>query len=132
MDQPGIPRSFAELSCQKRAAPRLKLSQARFLPAGSPGTATQTWTVPVCVRAGTGKASSRTCMLLAEAASEVELPVQGCPSWILLNAGGSGYYRVGSLKEGRSRGWKRRALPLPRRWRSRGRSAYPVWTGPGC
>lgn len=37
-----------------------------------------------------------------------------------------------SLKQGRSRGLRRRAPPLPRRWRSRGRSAHPVWTGPGC
>ncbi|WP_093523189.1 M1 family metallopeptidase [Stigmatella erecta] len=99
VDQPGVPRIAAELSCPKGAAPRLKLSQERFLPAGSPGTAPQTWTVPVCVRAGTGTASSRACVLLAEAASEVELPVQGCPTWLLLNAGGSGYYRVGYSRE---------------------------------
>jgi hypothetical protein len=37
-----------------------------------------------------------------------------------------------SLKQGRSRGWRRRAPPLRRRWRSRGRSAHPVWTRPGC
>ena len=36
-----------------------------------------------------------------------------------------------SLKQGRSRGLRRRAPPLARGWRSRGRSAYAVWTGPG-
>jgi aminopeptidase N len=99
VDQPGVPRISARLSCPKGAAPRLTLSQERFLPAGSPGTAPQTWTVPVCVRAGTGTASSRACVLLAEAATEVELPVKGCPSWLLLNAGGGGYYRVGYSRE---------------------------------
>jgi aminopeptidase N len=99
VDQPGVPRISAELRCAKGASPRLKLAQERFLPAGSPGTAPQTWTVPVCVRAGTGKTSSRACVVLAEAASEVELPVQGCPTWLLLNAGGSGYYRVGYSRE---------------------------------
>ncbi|OJH42175.1 hypothetical protein BON30_02880 [Cystobacter ferrugineus] len=35
---------------------------------------------------------------------------------------------LSSLKRGQSRGRRRRAQPLPRRWRSRRRSAHPVWT----
>ncbi|ADO68239.1 M1 family metallopeptidase [Stigmatella aurantiaca] len=103
VDQPGVPRVSASLSCQKGAAPTLTLSQERFLPAGSPGTAAQTWSLPLCVRAGTGKASSRTCALLSDAAGEMVLPGNGCPSWLLLNAGGSGYYRVGYSREQLSR-----------------------------
>ncbi|MDC0712265.1 M1 family metallopeptidase [Stigmatella sp. ncwal1] len=99
VDQPGVPRVSASLSCQKGAAPRLKLSQERFLPAGSPGTAVQTWALPVCVRSGTGKESSRSCALLTEATGELTLPDKGCPSWLLLNAEGTGYYRVGYSRE---------------------------------
>ncbi|WP_407653884.1 anti-sigma factor family protein [Archangium lipolyticum] len=51
--------------------------------------------------------------------------MEGCSECQLLVA-------LSSLKQGRSRDWRRRAPPLPRRWRSRGRSAHPVWTGPGC
>ncbi len=99
IDQPGVPRVSAELQCKAGAAPRLKLSQQRFLPAGSTGSTAQTWDIPVCVRAGKGKASTRACTLLTGATGELELPFQGCPSWLLLNAGGSGYYRVGYSRE---------------------------------
>ncbi|PTL84759.1 M1 family metallopeptidase [Vitiosangium sp. GDMCC 1.1324] len=99
IDQPGVPRVSAELQCKAGTAPRLKLSQERFLPAGSTGTTTQTWSIPVCVRAGKGKDSTRACTVLTSATGEMELPLQGCPSWLLLNAGGTGYYRVGYSRE---------------------------------
>jgi aminopeptidase N len=99
IDQPGVPRVSAELQCEAGAPPRLKLSQQRFLPAGSTGSTAQTWDVPVCVRAGQGKVSARACTLLTGATGELELPTQGCPSWLLLNAGGSGYYRGGYSRE---------------------------------
>ncbi|MGZ3461304.1 MAG: M1 family metallopeptidase, partial [Archangium sp.] len=99
VDQPGVPRVSAELRCEAGAAARLKLSQERFLPAGSSGSTDQTWNIPVCVRAGQGKDATRACTLLSSAAGEMELPVQGCPSWLLLNAGGTGYYRVGYSRE---------------------------------
>ncbi len=99
VDQPGVPRVSAALQCKPGAAPRLKLSQERFLPAGSTGSTAQTWDIPVCVRAGKGKDATRTCTLLSSTTGELELPFQGCPSWLLLNAGGTGYYRVSYSRE---------------------------------
>jgi len=100
IDQPGVPRVSAELQCKASAAPRLKLSQERFLPAGSPGsTKKQTWNIPVCARVGKGKATTRACTLLTAATGELVLPFQGCPTWLLLNAGGSGYYRASYSRE---------------------------------
>jgi aminopeptidase N len=99
VDQPGVPRVSAALQCKLGAAPRLKLSQERFLPAGSTGSTAQTWDIPVCVRAGKGKDATRTCTLLSSTTGELELPFQGCPSWLLLNAGGTGYYRVSYSRE---------------------------------
>jgi aminopeptidase N len=99
VDQPGVPRVTASLQCTPGTAPRLKLSQERFLPAGSSGSTAQTWDIPVCVRAGKGKDATRACTLLSSATGELELPVQGCPSWLLLNAGGTGYYRVSYSRE---------------------------------
>ncbi|WNG43164.1 M1 family metallopeptidase [Archangium minus] len=99
IDQPGVPRVSAELQCAAGKAPRLKLSQERYLPAGSSGTTAQTWNIPVCVRAGRGKDTTRACTLLTGATGELELPVSGCPSWLLLNADGTGYYRVGYSRE---------------------------------
>ncbi|GHG68438.1 M1 family metallopeptidase [Comamonas sp. JC664] len=99
IDQPGAPRITAELQCQPGAPAKLKLAQERYVPAGSTVSAAQTWSVPVCVRAGTGKASERACTLLTEATGELALPNTRCPAWVLLNAGGTGYYRAGYTRE---------------------------------
>ncbi|HEY0092936.1 MAG TPA: ERAP1-like C-terminal domain-containing protein, partial [Archangium sp.] len=99
VDQPGVPRVSAALQCKPGSAPRLTLSQERFLPAGSTGSTAQTWHIPVCVRAGKGKEATRACTVLSTATGELELPTQGCPSWLLLNAGGTGYYRASYARE---------------------------------
>ncbi|MCY1016626.1 M1 family metallopeptidase [Pyxidicoccus sp. MSG2] len=99
IDQPGAPRISAELQCKPGTPTRLKLSQERFLPAGSTGSTKQTWSVPVCVRAGTGGGSHRVCTMLSEATGELSLPMRDCPKWVLLNAGGTGYYRASYTRE---------------------------------
>lgn len=88
--QPGLPNVHAELDCT--GAPRLTLSQSRFLPLGSEGDAAKRWQVPVCVRYGTGKKSHEKCTLLAE--PKAELALEGaCPAWVMPNAGAAGYYQ---------------------------------------
>lgn len=52
-------------------------------------SASQTWKIPVCLRLPDG--SSR-CDVLAANTGTMTLPT--CPSWVLGNAGGAGYYRV--------------------------------------
>lgn len=90
LDQPGVPLVTAELVCAG-GAPRLILSQKRFLPTGSTGSKEETWRVPVCARTGDPGAPT-TCTLLTEPAGTLALP-GACPSRVLANAG-SGYYRV--------------------------------------
>ncbi len=99
IDQPGAPRISAEVQCTPGTPTRLKLSQERYLPAGSTASAARTWSVPVCVRAGTGGGSHRVCSLLTETTGELALPMRDCPKWVLLNAGGTGYYRAGYTRE---------------------------------
>ncbi|MBZ4415069.1 M1 family metallopeptidase [Myxococcus sp. RHSTA-1-4] len=100
IDQPGAPRISAGLQCGPGTPARLKLSQERYLPAGSTASAAQTWPVPVCVRVGTrGGGSHRVCTLLTEATGELPVPMRTCPEWVLLNAGGTGYYRAGYTRE---------------------------------
>ncbi|NTX05130.1 M1 family metallopeptidase [Myxococcus sp. CA040A] len=95
IDQPGAPRVSAQVQCDAGKRPKLKLSQERYLPAGSNASKDQTWSVPVCVRAGVGAEDVRVCQLLSESTGELELPLEKCPQWVLLNAGGMGYYRAG-------------------------------------
>ncbi len=90
LDQPGVPLVTAELACTG-GAPRLLLSQKRFLPTGSTGSTKETWQVPVCVRAG-DPGAAKTCTLLTQPSGEVGLP-GACPARVVANAG-SGYYRV--------------------------------------
>ncbi|WP_163866411.1 M1 family metallopeptidase [Myxococcus eversor] len=95
IDQPGAPRISAQVQCDAGKPPKLKLSQERYVPAGSSAVQDQTWSAPVCVRAGGGAEDVRVCQLLSERTGELELPLQKCPQWVLLNAGGMGYYRAG-------------------------------------
>ncbi|MET0403964.1 MAG: M1 family metallopeptidase [Cystobacter sp.] len=93
LDQPGVPRVSAELQCASGRAPRLKLTQERYLREGATVPEPQLWTLPVCVRAE-GR-SAPMCTLLSTVTGELELPGPACPTWVLLNARGSGYYRSG-------------------------------------
>lgn len=99
IERSGAPRITAELSCPAGGAPSVKLSQERYLPVGSKADARREWLVPVCLRVGTGAQSSRVCSMLQGRSAEVALPVKQCPAWVLLNAGGMGYYRGGYTRE---------------------------------
>ena len=90
LDQPGVPLLTAELVCAG-GAPKLLLSQKRFLPTGSSGSSQETWQVPVCARTG-DPGGKTTCTLLTELSGTLALP-GACPVRVLANAG-NGYYRV--------------------------------------
>ena len=90
LDQPGLPLVTVELDCAS-GGPRLLLSQKRFLPTGSAGSARESWRVPVCARAG-DPGSATACTLLVQATGSLPLPGP-CPARVLANAG-DGYYRV--------------------------------------
>jgi len=92
LDQPGVPLVEHELACRGDAPAELTLAQRRALPAGTTESAPRTWQVPVCVRYGVGREAHRSCTLLAS--PDGTLPLEGaCPTWLVMNAGGVGYYR---------------------------------------
>ncbi len=98
LERPGVPRIAAELRCPAGEPPRIELTQQRSLPAGVADPAPAPWTVPVCVRSGTAAASFRDCVTLSTSAASFALGAAGaearrCPSWLILNADGVGYYR---------------------------------------
>jgi aminopeptidase N len=97
LEQPGVPLIEHRLVCEGKRA-RLELRQGRALPAGTRESARRTWQVPVCVRHGIGPQSRRACVLLTGA--EGSLPLEGgCPTWLVMNAGGVGYYRSSYSKQ---------------------------------
>ena len=92
LEQPGVPLVTAALDCSGGAA-TLKLSQQRFLPLGSVGSADQTWQIPVCARYPSGQGEARECALLSQKSAELALSrSSGCPAWVQANAGAAGYY----------------------------------------
>ena len=91
LDQPGAPLIGHELRCEG-GKPSLRLSQRRSLTAGITEPLARSWHVPVCIRHGAGGDARRECLLLTGA--QAEWPLQGtCPSWVVMNADGDGYYR---------------------------------------
>ena len=95
LDQPGVPLVSASLHCERGRPARLRLSQRRFLPEGSTGSADQSWQIPVAVRYGRGSAVATARVLLSQKSAEIELNgVKGCPDWVVVNDGAFGYYHV--------------------------------------
>ena len=92
LDQPGVPLVTGALECSGGAA-TLKLSQQRFLPLGSTGSADQIWEIPLCVRYPAGQNEARQCELLSQKSAQLQLTqAGGCPAWVEANAAAAGYY----------------------------------------
>jgi puromycin-sensitive aminopeptidase len=78
---------------------KLSLTQRRFTylrePVSGNGdeTAAHLWRVPVTVRASVAGQTVERKVLLAAAEDDLTLP--GSPEWVVVNAGGHGFYRVG-------------------------------------
>jgi aminopeptidase N len=69
------------------------------VPTGSKIDPSRRWAVPVCVRWSAGGATGRDCTTLTGETGELALSARSCPSWVLPNEGGLGYYRM--LPKGR-------------------------------
>lgn len=90
--QKGVPLLSAELQCDTPVA-KVKLSQSRYRPVGSAIETGTRWTIPVCLSAGYGDETRRTCAMMRRSQAVVSLERPGCPDWLMPNAGGAGYYR---------------------------------------
>ncbi|MCE9669796.1 M1 family metallopeptidase [Myxococcus stipitatus] len=94
IDQGGAPLVTASLDCSG-AVPKVALTQRRYLPLGSAGSAPRTWHVPLCLKYGVEGRTLRTCTLLEGERSELSLPeAKSCPTWLHPNAEGAGYLRA--------------------------------------
>jgi len=99
--QSGVPVVGVEMSCKGK--PTLSLTQHRYVPTGSQIDPERTWQVPVCVRWGAGAATGRDCTVLGGETGTLELSAKTCPTWVMPNEGGLGYYRMapkGKLLDG--------------------------------
>src|SRR5687768_10914270 len=86
--QPGVPVVTFARSCNNGRG-TITMTQERFT-LGSAVPA-QRWSVPVCMKLGSGETSETRCELLDAPSALFETPT--CADWIYGNAGALGYYR---------------------------------------
>jgi alanyl aminopeptidase len=92
LEQPGTPEITATISCT--AAPRVELTQRRYLLPGSPSPKVTTpWILPVCVAYDRAGKRAEACTLLDAPSGAVTLDTRTCPRWVMPNVNGRGYYR---------------------------------------
>ena len=108
LNQPGVPLVSVELSCTPESR-RIVARQTRYLPMGSTASAAEAWQIPFCVRYETGREPHEACALLNHAEEHLSLPESDCPTFIVPNADGAGYYRTemtsADLRNLREHGW---------------------------
>ena len=93
IDQPGVPYVKVDVDCAGKT-PSLKIEQQRYVPLGSQVSATQSWGLPFCVRYQDGGEVRSECTLVNQAKAVVPLrQAKQCPTWVMPNAHGQGYYR---------------------------------------
>jgi aminopeptidase N len=89
VDQPGLPLVSVDITCGGGSA-RAVLSQERYFRDAAQTNATAPlWQIPVCLQSSSG--DSR-CELLRQKRQEISF--DGCPAWVMGNAGARGYYRA--------------------------------------
>jgi cytosol alanyl aminopeptidase len=111
LDQAGAPLVQGELQCASGAVPALRLTQQRFVVPGSAvPEAGKPWSIPVCVAFDRDGKRAEACTTLDGASVDLALDAKACPRWVMLNAGGYGYYRSGlpaaSYQAVRDLAWK--------------------------
>lgn len=93
IDQPGLPLVSAELSCKDDGAPTVRLEQSRYFQLGAGVKNDQSWKIPLCLAYTVDGERHEQCSLMEERQATVALDGGACPSSLLPNADGAGYYR---------------------------------------
>jgi len=93
LNQPGVPIIKLRWHCRKETT--ITASQSRYLSINSNRRPRidQKWKIPMCFSYGIGGQRKQTCTVLEKRRSDIVLPKEECPRWILPNADGAGYYR---------------------------------------
>ncbi len=99
---PGFPLVTAELSCSARGVPEVHLHQTRYRPPGSKiSDGSGRWQIPVCMSLIDDQGVRKQCTILKERKQTLAVGDKGsCPTAIMPNADGHGYYRWSLKPEG--------------------------------
>ena len=89
VDQAGLPLVSVDVTCAGGSS-RAVLSQDRYFRDSAPaGAAAPLWQIPVCLQSSSG---DNRCEVLQQKRQEISF--NGCPAWVMGNAGARGYYRA--------------------------------------
>ena len=100
VDQPGLPLVQAAMLCEAGKA-ELSFKQSRYAPLGSKIGQGQSWHIPVCAKLGYADgASEKICRLMKTPSLSQIITRDNCPSYMIPNADGAGYYRYSLDKTG--------------------------------
>lgn len=99
--QIGVPALEVDWRCEQGSLD-VSIAQSRYLPVGSTSPAEQLWAIPVCLRL-VGGGPEALCQTVTEREQVFSHAVGQCPSVIMPNHQGLGYYRW-SLSQARWRG----------------------------
>ena len=89
-------RALVSFGARRRSS---SCEQRRYLPLGSTGEATQLWQIPICARYEVNGSVRESCTLFSAAEGSMLLDASACPSWVMPNADGAGYYRFTLARE---------------------------------
>ena len=88
IDRPGVPLVAPQVQCESNRG-AVEISQEARSSATTTSQVSSSWTIPVCVKTST---QPSVCTVVAAAPATVRS--DSCPTWVMANAGGRGYYRV--------------------------------------
>ena len=96
LDQPGVPFVDVALRCDANGSGKgrratIDLTETELTSEGVIANGTRQWTVPVCLRLE--GVNIPVCTLLGPGQMHVRIENDGCPKYIVPNAGEAGYYR---------------------------------------
>ncbi|MFT6249762.1 MAG: alanyl aminopeptidase [Cognaticolwellia sp.] len=92
LNQKGVPLISLDYQCSDHGN-TVSIAQSRYLPLGAQSQAQQSWTLPVCLNLLADDKGQEQCFLVEQAQQTFELESNFCPSAIMPNAQGKGYYR---------------------------------------
>ncbi|MEO9969045.1 MAG: M1 family metallopeptidase [Hyphomonadaceae bacterium] len=90
--QPGTPFLNVSLACPADGQAQVTVTQNRYAPLGSAIDTNATWQVPFAMSVGQGNAINTVTQLLTDKTTTIDLE-GACPSFVMPNAGGAGYWR---------------------------------------
>jgi len=94
IEQPGVPLVSVDVNCPEGQQPSIEVSQSRYAPLGSSiDPSASQWLIPMCITYNSDGAKKSNCAMLRESKQTIVLEDEACPSQLLPNADGAGYYR---------------------------------------